>query len=71
MRFWDASAIVPLLCAQSESARAQTGLSADPVIAPSGAGRIRAMNLRAVTEDRNVSELVQEAFDRYLEASPQ
>jgi len=29
------------------------------------------MNLRAVTEDRNVSELVQEAFDRYLEASPQ
>ncbi len=32
MRFWDSSAIVPLVCAESESARCRSWLRTDPVI---------------------------------------
>ena len=32
MRFWDSSAIVPLVCRESESARTRAWLRADPVV---------------------------------------
>ncbi len=79
MRFWDTSAIVPLVLEQSASARARELLAEDPAMAAwwgtpiecwSAASRLRREGRLSPQDEAAVHELLEDLHETWLEVLP-
>lgn len=62
MRFWDSSAVVPLVCREAQSARCRTWLRADPVVIVWAFAATEVVS--ALTRKRRDGSLKQAVFTR-------